>query len=117
MKSTGIIRNVSWLVRDGEVLATLEVAESRAEKRRGLLDRDHFDGVLRIETRSVHTVGMRFPIDVAVCASNGEVKSVRTLPPWRITKPRVAPTVIYEAQAGTFRHLGLQVGDRLEVRE
>ncbi len=109
--------NVSWLVRDGEVLAILEVAGSRAEKRRGLLSRDHFDGVLRIDTRSVHTVGMRFSIDVAVCASDGEVKSVRTLPPWRFIRPRVASTVIYEAQAGTFRQLGLAVGDRLEVRE
>ena len=54
-----------WLVRDGEVLASVEVAESRRDRRVGLRGRDGVDGVLRIRARSVHTVGMRFPIDVA----------------------------------------------------
>ncbi len=65
---------MSWLVRDGKVLATLEVAESRSERRRGLLGRDTFDGVLMMRTRSIHTIGMKFPIDAAICDS-GEVYS------------------------------------------
>ncbi len=35
-----------WLLRDGEVLATLEVAESFAGRARGLLGRDGIDGAL-----------------------------------------------------------------------
>jgi uncharacterized membrane protein (UPF0127 family) len=115
--ATSTIGNVSWLLRDGEVLATVERAESRAERRKGLLGRDGCDGVLRIETRSVHTFGMKFPIDIAVCSPEGEVLATKTLPPWRVTLPRLSPTVIYEAEAGTFRQLGLVVGDRLEERE
>ena len=57
-----------WLLRDDKVLASLEVADSRSARRRGLLGRDGFEGVLLFEgTRSVHSVGMRFPIDVAFC--------------------------------------------------
>ena len=57
---------VAWLLRDGDVLASLEVAATRSARRRGLLGRDHLEGALLLErTRSVHTLGMRFPIDVA----------------------------------------------------
>ena len=57
---------MGWLLRDGEVLASLEVADTRAARRRGLLGRDGIDGALLLApARSVHTFGMRFPIDVA----------------------------------------------------
>src|SRR5207253_1449246 len=62
------MRAVPWLIRDGEVLATLEVAASPAARLRGLLGRDGFGGAILIRhARSVHTIGMRFPIDVAFC--------------------------------------------------
>jgi uncharacterized membrane protein (UPF0127 family) len=108
---------VSWLVRDGEVLATVETTDSHRARRKGLLGREGCEGVIRIDTRSVHTFGMKFPIDVAVCTPEGEVIRTRTLKPWRVTMPRLAPTVIYEAEAGTFRQMGLAAGDRLEVRD
>ena len=57
---------MAWLVRDGEVLSSLEMAESRSARARGLLGRDGIDGALMIpRTRSVHSFGMRFDIDVA----------------------------------------------------
>ncbi|MGH9028646.1 MAG: DUF192 domain-containing protein, partial [Acidimicrobiales bacterium] len=55
-----------WLMRDGQVLAAAEVASSYAARTRGLLGRSSFDGALVLErTRSVHSMGMRFAIDVA----------------------------------------------------
>jgi hypothetical protein len=105
-----------WLVREGEVLASVELADGRAARRRGLLGRDDFDGVLRLTARSVHTIGMRFPVDVAFCDSGGTVVRVITMPRMRISRPRIRQTVVYEARAGTFREWNLRPGDVLEVR-
>lgn len=70
-------------MRDDEVLASLEVAEGAAARRRGLLGRDSFEGALLFEnTRSVHSLGMRFPMDVAFCdADLVVIKTMRSAPP------------------------------------
>ena len=55
-----------WLVHDSKVLATLEVADSLTSRSKGLLGRDGIEGALLLSpARSVHTVRMRFAIDVA----------------------------------------------------
>jgi uncharacterized membrane protein (UPF0127 family) len=108
---------VAWLLRDGEVLASLEVATSRRDRRRGLIGRDGFEGALLIErARSVHTVGMRFPIDVAFCDAGLEVIRTTQLVPHRVTLPVARARSVIEAEAGRFAHWGLRPGDVLEVR-
>jgi uncharacterized protein len=107
---------VPWLVRDGEVLASAENAVSRRERRTGLLGRDGIDGVLVLRARSVHTFGMRFPIDVALCDRDLRVRRVVTLRRNRLTRPTWRRTVAIEAAAGTFRSWGVSAGDRLELR-
>ena len=52
---------MAWLTRDGRVLASAEVAQTRADRRRGLLGRTEVDGVFILKARSVHTFGMKFP--------------------------------------------------------
>ena len=37
---------MAWLLKDGEVLATVEVASSIIERSRGLLGLDSFDGAI-----------------------------------------------------------------------
>jgi len=106
---------MAWLVRDAEVLASVELADGRTARRKGLLGRDDFDGVLRLKARSVHTIGMRFPIDVAFCDAEGTVRRVLTLRRWRVSRPHLRPTIVFEARAGTFREWNLRAGDRLEV--
>lgn len=110
---------MAWLLRDGEVLASLTVASTRAERRRGLLGRDGIDGALLIErARSVHTVGMRFAIDVAFCRGTADelvVLRVRTLRPGRVTLPVPPARCVIEGEAGAFAAWGLREGDRLEV--
>src|SRR4030088_254331 len=57
-----------WLLREGQVLAAVEVAERLGPRWRGLLGRDGLDGAYLLKpARSIHTVGMRFSIDVAYC--------------------------------------------------
>jgi len=108
---------VSWLLRQGDVLATAEVAETFAQRSRGLLGKSSFDGALIMpRTRSVHTLGMRFAVDVAVCNKDMVVVGVTTLRPWRMSLPRRGGRSVVEAQAGAFERWGLRVGDQLELR-
>src|SRR6059058_2180453 len=109
---------VAWLVREGEVLATLEVAESFGDRLRGLLGRDGIDGGLLIRrARSVHTIGMRFPIDVAFCDGDLRVVAVRCpMGRYRIGLPRLRARAVIEAEAGAFERWRLQPGDKLEIK-
>ena len=107
-----------WLVRDGEVLAAAEVARTRRERTRGLLGRDGFTGALVFrKCRQVHTVGMRFAIDVAFCRADGVVLRISTLRPWRLSPLVWRSAFVIEAEAGAFERWGLRVGDRVEVKE
>lgn len=104
------------LLREGEVLASLTVASSRVDRRRGLLGIDGFEGALLIQrTRSVHSIGMRFPIDVAFCDEDLVVLHTRRLSRHRLLMPVVGARQVIEAEAGQFARWGLAAGDRLEV--
>ena len=106
-----------WLVLDEQVLATLEVAADRRARRRGLLGRDGIDGALLLQpARSVHTFGMRFPIDVAHVDADLEVLKVTTMVPNRLGLPVWRARGVIECEAGAFAHWGVKVGDRLELR-
>ena len=107
-----------WLLRDGNVLAAAEVAQSYSARVRGLLGRSTYEGALVLErTRSVHTFGMRFAIDVAFLDGNLKVIDVAHLAPWRMTIPRLKCKKVLEAESGAFERWGLRTGDRLELRE
>ncbi len=109
------LRCDGWLVQGGTVLASACIATTRSERRRGLLGRDRVDGVLVLPVRSVHTFGMRIPIDVAFCDANGHVLRVSTLPPWRVATSWKAQKVV-EAASGAFAAWGVSVGSSLEIR-
>jgi hypothetical protein len=109
---------MAWLLRDGEVLASLEVARTRSERRRGLLGRDGIEGALLLEpAKSVHTIGMRFPIDVAFCDEEMVVLRVVHLPRYRVALPVWKAHAVVEAESGCFARWELRPGDQLEVKE
>jgi uncharacterized membrane protein (UPF0127 family) len=106
------------LVRDGEVLATAELAATRRERARGLLGRRSYEGALIFrKVRQVHTVGMRFAIDVAFCDGHGTVLRIVTMPPWRISRVVWRSALVIEAEAGAFERWGLRVGDHVDVKD
>lgn len=106
---------MGWLLRDGEVLASLEVVETRRTRRRGLLGRDGIEGaLLLVPARSVHTIGMRFPIDVAWLDADLRVLRTARLARHRMSRPVVRARSVMEAEAGSFARWGLIVGDVLE---
>ena len=109
---------MAWLLRDGDVLASLEVAATRADRRRGLLGRDGIEGALLLRpARSVHTIGMRFPLDVAWCDRDLVVLRTARLGRHRLSRPVLRAHAVLEAEAGTFARWQLAVGDQLELRD
>ena len=107
-----------WIVRDGHVLASLEVASTFKARRRGLLGRDGYEGALLLRpAKSVHTLGMRFAIDVAHLDADLCVVRVTTMRPWRLGRPVRRAHAVLEAEAGAFASWELRPGDVLEVRE
>ena len=109
---------MAWLVRGDDVLCSVEVAGAPAKRLRGLLGRDGLEGGLLLpRCRSVHTVGMRFPIDVAFLDRGGRVVGLVTpMRPWRVGRTRLRARQVLEAEAGAFARWHLAMGDVLEVR-
>lgn len=100
------------------MLASVEVADARSARRRGLLGRDHLDGALVLRPcRWVHTIGMRFPIDVAFVSDEGVVVKTMQMHRRRVGVPVWRASVVIEAEAGAFSRWGLRVGDVVEIRE
>jgi len=109
---------VPWLVSDARVLASAEVAGDGAGRRRGLLGRDGVEGAFVIDPcRWVHTIGMRFPLDVAFLdEDNNVVKTVR-MARHRVGWPVRGGRWVIEAEAGAFARWNLRVGDVVELRD
>ena len=107
-----------WLLRDGEVLASIEIADSARVRARGLMGRDRFDGAILLRpAMQVHTIGMRFPIDVAFCDRDLRVVDVvLAMRPRRLGRPRFGARSVIEAEAGMFERWSVRVGDALEVQ-
>lgn len=99
------------------MLASAEVAPDRRSRARGLLGRDGIDGALVIDPcRWIHTVGMRFPIDVAYLDADGVVVKAVRMRRRRVALPVLAARRVIEAEAGAFARWGLHVGCTIEVR-
>jgi len=108
---------VAWLVSDARVLASAEVAPDGASRRRGLLGRDELDGAFVIQgCRWVHTLGMRFAIDVAYLDDKCMVVKVTHMARHRLGLPVGGATWVVEASSGAFERWGLTVGDVVELR-
>lgn len=108
---------MAWLVCEARVLASAEIADDRRTRRKGLLGRDSMSGALVIEPcRWIHTIGMRFPIDVAYLDTDGVVVKTIQMQRHRMGIPVWRAHCVIEAQAGAFARWGLRVGDEIEIR-
>lgn len=106
-----------WLVHNGRVLASLERADTLKRRTIGLLGRSEYDGALLFDgTKGVHTVGMKFPIDVAFCDEELRVIRIVTLRQHRVSRFEFSAKCVIETEAGRFRHWKVDVGDQLEIR-
>ncbi len=100
------------------MLASLEVARSRSARRKGLLGRDGIEGALLLApARSVHTIGMRFDIDVAFLDRDRVVKRTVRMRRHRMGRPCWSAHSVVEAEAGAFARWNIAVGQQIEVVE
>lgn len=82
---------------------TLEIPETHVERTRGLLGRTELDpthALVLARCSSVHTIGMRFAIDVIAFDQEWSVINVRTLQPGRVSWPRRRVRNVIETAAG-----------------
>ena len=85
-----------WLVCEGHVLASAERADDRRSRARGLLGRSGISGALVLsQCRSVHTLGMKFAIDVAHLDGEGTVLKITHMRRNRIGVPVWKATTVW----------------------
>jgi len=102
----------------GVVLACeVEVADTSRKRRKGLLGRTSLsegEGLWITPCEAIHTIGMKFPIDVLFLGRDRKViKLKEAVPPGRIAVCLRAHSVL-ELPAGTAAATSTAVGDRLE---
>jgi len=109
-------------VRTGSVIAdVVEPALDSKTRRKGLLGRDALNdshALVLAPCGSVHTFGMRFPIDVIALDQQGVIiDRVVEMKPWRIRLPRRGTAGVLELRAGALDATGTQVGHRIELAQ
>ena len=108
---------MAWLVSEGTVIASAEVAEGRRARGRGLLGRTGLEGAFVIpRCRWVHTVTMKFPPDIAYLDAEGTIVKTIRMTPHRVGVPVWSASWVVEAEAGAFARWGLHVGQQIELR-
>ena len=108
---------MGWIVSGSRVLASAELANDQRSRRKGLLGRTSFTGALIIEPCNwVHTIGMKFAIDVAFVNRDGSVIKTQRMQRNRFGLPVFGAAYVVEAESGAFSRWGLHVGDVIEFR-
>ena len=97
------------------------VAETSWSRMRGLLGRSGLEpgaGLLIIPSQAVHTIAMRFPIDVVFVDRNWRVVHLRpAMVPNRLTAVHWRAQSVIELPAGVIAQTETAVGDQLSVRD
>jgi uncharacterized membrane protein (UPF0127 family) len=105
-----------------QYLATrLSVADTHWSRLLGLMGKTASDfqqesGLWIVPCRGVHTLGMRFPIDVIYLDRDRVVVHLEpVLPPWRFAPVRLKAASVLELPEDTIRSTGTTIGDQLEI--
>lgn len=102
------------LLHDGRPVAAVEIAAGHRARVQGLLGRTGIDGALLLTPcRSVHTVRMRFAIDVAYLTRDLRVLAVVGMRPNRVGMPRLRARHVLEAECGMLELWGVRPGAQL----
>ena len=107
------------LSNNKELSRKVTIAYSLLARMKGLLGRKGLEPGESLWIKpcnSIHTIGMRFPIDVAFLDSGNTVVKVKNeLPSNRITGIYFRASSVLEFPAGKLKETDTRVGDRLEI--
>jgi uncharacterized protein len=96
----------------------IRVAETGLTRIVGLLGERELqpgDGLLIVPSQGVHTLGMQFPIDIAVLDHDWRVIAIRRdMRPFRMTRVFWKAAAVLELPAGMLESTSTLVGDSLE---
>ena len=110
----GTVDKTAQLYVDGTAAAVVIVADTYLSRLRGMLARHPLPPALvLIPASSVHGMGMRDPLDVAVLDRAGQVLTTAVLRPWRATANVRGGRQVLEAPVGSFAAWNLTVGSRV----
>lgn len=105
--------------RNTELGDRIRIAQTSLTRMLGLLPRRCLspgEGLLIHPSQGVHTIGMRFPIDVIFLDANFTVTHLhRSLRPFRITVVHWKARSVLELPDGTIAATSTQVGDQLDI--
>lgn len=97
---------------------SIRVAETGLTRIVGLLGESDLppgDGLLIVPSQGVHTVGMRFAIDVAILDGQWNVIAIkRDLRPFRMTRLFWKAAAVLELRSGSLESSSTSVGDTLQ---
>ncbi len=96
----------------------IRVAETGLTRMVGLLGERELqpgDGLLIVPSQGVHTLGMRFPIDIAVLDDDWRVIAIRRdMRPFRMTRMFWKAAAVLELPSGMLESTSTFVGDTIE---
>lgn len=107
--------------RNACLATNLSVAGTHWSRLRGLMGKDAAsfpagDGLWIIPSRGVHTLAMRFPIDVLYLDRDHHVVHFEeNLKPWRLAKVSMRTASVLELPGNTLKASGTAVGDAIEI--
>ncbi|HOL18276.1 MAG TPA: DUF192 domain-containing protein [Bacillota bacterium] len=105
--------------RQTVLLKEARVADRFGSRLKGLLGTNALpsgQGLLLVPCRSVHTCGMRFPIDVGFVDPQGRLcRLIHRMPPCRFSPVIKEAAYVLEAPAGTFAQTGTMEGDAVTL--
>ena len=121
---SGLPRRTYRLINEtrGKVLAErVARADGFWQRLIGLLLRNHLhsgEGLWIEPCNGIHTIGMRFPIDLVMLDRFGNViRVVRNIPPFRVIRSSNGWKGAVEMPPGDLSEEDLQIGDRLRLAE
>jgi len=107
------------LTKGNLVASRLEVATTAAARRKGLLGRSGIPpggGLLLVPCRSVHTMGMKFPIDIVFITKHLRVARVlHQVKPGAVNRQCLKAHSVLELPAGTAATRRIELGDQLRI--
>src|SRR6266568_3627384 len=96
----------------------IRVAETGLTRIVGLLGERELqpgDGLLIVPSQGVHTLGMQFPIDIAVLDDDWRVIAIRrNMRPFRMTRMFWKAAAVLELPSGVLESTSTRVGDAIE---
>jgi uncharacterized membrane protein (UPF0127 family) len=95
----------------------VDIADTSLGRMRGLLGRRSLDagtGLVIFPSQAVHTLGMRFAIDLVFADKNWRVVGAqRSLAPYRISRMHWRARCVLELPVGTIARTSTAIGDEL----